>query len=195
MIKCSQCGTENLDGAAFCDNCGFDLRGAVAPPPAAETAVPPVSPPEAGVKCPACGADNVAGEAYCVNCGAELVAVTPTPPPPVEAPPGLNPRLVIADTQAEIPLPAKAEILVGREDPIGGIFPDVDLTPYGADEAGVSRRHCKITLQGTQFSIEDLDTTNFTFVNKQKLTAKTPQPLNHGDEVRLGKLILKFYTS
>jgi pSer/pThr/pTyr-binding forkhead associated (FHA) protein len=87
-------------------------------------------------------------------------------------------------------LPTGDELLIGREDPVSGIFPDVDLTPHGGDEGGVSRQHARLFVQGSDYSIEDLDSTNFTFVNKQKLAPKTRQPVSDGDEIRLGRVTL-----
>jgi len=110
----------------------------------------------------------------------------------------------VAATQVPCPLPAgKAEWLIGREDMVAGVFPDVDVSALGADVGGVSRRHCIIRQQGGppgaggtgQYTIEDLASTNHTFVNKVQLPANVPQPLNSGDEVRLGRLVLNFYAS
>ena len=84
---------------------------------------------------------------------------------------------------------------MGREDPVSNVFPEVDLDPHGGDEGGVSRRHAKFTVQGTQWYIQDLNSTNFTFVNKQKLQPNQLQPVNNGDEVRLGRITLTFFTS
>jgi len=98
----------------------------------------------------------------------------------------------VVSSGAEIPLPAVAEILIGREDPVSGIFPEVDLTPHGGEEGGVSRRHARITFEGGAYSIEDLDSTNFTFVNKQKLAPRARQSLQDGDEIRCGRVNLLF---
>lgn len=91
--------------------------------------------------------------------------------------------------------PGKAEIIIGREDPVSGIFPEVDLTDHGGDEGGVSRRHARIFMQGAQVFIEDLNSTNYTYVNQQRLTPGQPHPLNNGDEVRVGQVKLNFYTA
>jgi pSer/pThr/pTyr-binding forkhead associated (FHA) protein len=99
---------------------------------------------------------------------------------------------VVAASGAEIPLPAKDEILIGREDPVSGIFPDVDLTPHGGDEGGVSRRHARIVVEGGVFYLVDLNSTNFTYLNKQRLAPDTRQPLKDGDEVRCGRVTLLF---
>ena len=103
-----------------------------------------------------------------------------------------GPRLVVTASGAEIPLPAKEEILIGREDPVSGIFPEVDMTPHGGDEGGISRRHARIRVDGGMYFIEDLDSTNYTYVNKQKLVPKTPQVVSDGDEIRLGRVSLIF---
>lgn len=147
------------------------------------------------VKCPACGADNVPGQAFCDGCGASLAA-PPVPPPVPPPPPALGrPRLVVAGTGVQFDFSGKAEILLGREDPVSGVFPDVDLTPHGGEEGGVSRRHAKVSVRGNQWLIEDLNSTNFTFVNNQKVNPGVPQPLNDGDQVRLGRVVLTFQTS
>jgi pSer/pThr/pTyr-binding forkhead associated (FHA) protein len=102
--------------------------------------------------------------------------------------------LVVAASGAEIPLPVGEELLIGREDPVSGIFPDVDLTPHGGDEGGVSRQHARLIIESGSYFVEDLDSTNFTFVNKQKLTPKTRQPLSDGDEIRCGRVALVLKT-
>jgi pSer/pThr/pTyr-binding forkhead associated (FHA) protein len=96
--------------------------------------------------------------------------------------------LVVVDSGAEIPLPVGDEILVGREDPVSGVYPDIDLTPHGGEEAGVSRRHARLIVESGSYFVEDLDSTNFTFVNKKKLAAKSREPVGDGDEIRFGRI-------
>ncbi len=104
-------------------------------------------------------------------------------------------RLVVAASQAHLGMAANQnEWLLGREDPVAGVWPDVDLSPHGGDSGGVSRQHCMIRRQGAQYTIEDLGSTNYTRINKVQLVAHTPQVLNHGDEIMLGRVILNFYT-
>ncbi len=165
------------------------------PPPEAEPEAPPPPAPAEAPGCPACGEEVEAGDAFCSSCGYALKAAPIPPPaaeeavaPPVAGPAPAGPRLVIADSGAEIPLPTGDEILVGREDPVSGIYPDVDLTPHGGEEGGVSRQHARITVEGGNYFVEDLDSTNFTFVNKQKLAPKTRQPVGDGDEIRFGRV-------
>jgi predicted nucleic acid-binding Zn ribbon protein len=189
---CPACGADVLPGEAFCANCGASLaQGPVAPEPEPEVEPEPEAPP----LCPACGTEIEPGDAFCSTCGFALKAVAPVAKPAEEvaavvppAPVTAGPRLVLADSGAEIPLPAGEEILVGREDPVSGVYPDIDLTPHGGEQAGVSRRHARLIVEGGSYFVEDLDSTNFTFVNKQKLAAKTRQPVGDGDEIRFGRI-------
>jgi hypothetical protein len=86
-----------------------------------------------------------------------------------------------------------AESHIGRWDADGGIFPDVDLDSDDP-EAKVSRRHARITLNDGKYVLEDLGSTNGTFVNRGKrLSPGTRQPLNDGDEIIVGKTFLRFH--
>lgn len=103
-------------------------------------------------------------------------------------------RLVIPGTNVSMPLsPGKYEFIVGREDPISNIFPDIDLTDYGGDEGGVSRQHARITLQGNLYYITDMQSTNFTYINQQRLQPNLPTLLKNGDQIRFGRTTLIFY--
>ncbi|MCS7283021.1 MAG: zinc ribbon domain-containing protein [Anaerolineae bacterium] len=232
---CPSCGAPVIPGEAFCNNCGAALSpmppapAASVPPtmptPPSAVPFPPPSTPGIGVQtCPQCGALVEPGSAFCDMCGARLVvgpapAPQPPTPPPAYPPPGpttiptpgyppaappqvpyppayptagaVSGKLIVQGTNAVLPFPpGKSEILIGREDPVSNIFPDIDLTPHGGDEGGVSRRHARIFAQGNQLFIEDLNSTNYTYVNQQKLTPGQPHPLKDGDEVRLGKVRL-----
>jgi len=221
MPRCPNCGSQQPDGAAFCDECGEAL-GSVAPSPQpVAPAYPPTVPAMNGVGglvCSKCGEPLEPDSAFCDMCGQPVgapaqggppVAPPPAydyPQPPQPAQPASIPsqpsygapaqaRLVIQDGQASFPLrPDKPEIIMGREDPISSVFPDIDLTDYGGDDKGVSREHARISFRGGQAFIEDLGSTNHTFVNQKELAPRQPHPLNNGDEVRLGRLKLTFYT-
>lgn len=104
-------------------------------------------------------------------------------------------RLVVTSSGVQLPLAGKQEFYIGREDPIGQFFPDADLTPHGGDAGGVSRKHARIVVYGNQVMFEDLNSTNGSFVNKVKVQPGQPVPLSDGAEVRLGKVVLTFYTS
>ena len=84
------------------------------------------------------------------------------------------------------------EAYIGRWDADSGIFPDVDLDADDP-EAKVSRRHARITRRGSQYFIEDLGSTNGTFINRgRRLLPGDRQPLDDGDEIIIGKTFLRF---
>jgi pSer/pThr/pTyr-binding forkhead associated (FHA) protein len=109
-----------------------------------------------------------------------------------KAPPVKQPKLIVAGSGTLLDLGGKTEVLIGREDPIAGIFPQIDMTAHGGQKSGVSRQHAKISKQGNQWMIEDLNSVNHTYVNKKRVTPDSPHPLNKGDEIRLGRAILRF---
>ncbi|MCS7223670.1 MAG: zinc ribbon domain-containing protein [Armatimonadetes bacterium] len=188
-VKCPQCGTENLDGAFYCDECGASLQEAVpteGPAPVPEEAP---SPAPGEKRCPSCGHGNPADAQFCENCGATLAPEAAEPVPPA-AP---SPRLVVVPTGQEIPLDlSKGQVLIGRTDQVSRVFPDVDLTPYGGYDAGVSRRHCLITQTAGTFFVQDLDSTNGTKLNGSTLAPHQPQVIKDGDTLELGILQLVF---
>jgi diguanylate cyclase (GGDEF)-like protein len=59
------------------------------------------------------------------------------------------------------------------------------------DQESISRHHARITFDGTQYWVQDLNSTNGTFVND---AAVKEQRLRDGDQVRIGRSILKFMT-
>jgi predicted component of type VI protein secretion system len=219
-VKCSL-GHDNPDGSAFCDECGEPLNSAVpeasAPAPVAPAQVAPAQASAGTQTCPSCGAENPAGEAFCSNCGVSLLGA-PAPAaadsfaPPVAAPVNdqnvpsqaapapaaasgaLQARLIVEANNQEFDLSGKDIITIGREDAVSNIYPDVDMTPHGGEEGGVSRLHARIFVENGQYLLEDENSTNFTFLNRQRLAGKTPTPLHDNDEVRLGRVLLRFKT-
>ena len=107
--------------------------------------------------------------------------------------PPTNPRLVFDNGQGEIPLPmGKTEITIGREDPISGIHPEIDLTPFGGESGGVSRQHARLINSGGQWSIVDLGSTNYTRVDGLRIEPGAPHPLKDGARLQFGRLTVTF---
>ena len=57
------------------------------------------------------------------------------------------------------------------------------------DQESISRHHARISFDGERHVIEDLGSTNGTFVNERKLERSV---LNDGDQVKVGRSILKY---
>ncbi len=75
----------------------------------------------------------------------------------------------------------EGETIVGREAGLG-----LSLT----GETSVSRNHAKFVRVGNQVTLEDLGSTNGSFVNGSKLTAATV--LRPGDEIRFGAITFRY---
>ncbi len=72
----------------------------------------------------------------------------------------------------------RRSLLMGRD-------PSSDLP---INDVEVSRRHARLIAQANGYAIEDLGSTNGTFVNEQRI--KTAVPLRPGDLVRLGDKVI-----
>jgi S1-C subfamily serine protease len=73
---------------------------------------------------------------------------------------------------------------LGAAGAVIGRDPGVDIIAAPADEQFVSRRHCLIRREGTDWVIEDLNSSNGTHVNG---TLVTRVVLEDGDEVQIGR--------
>jgi len=100
-------------------------------------------------------------------------------------------QIVVESVGHRIKVPLKPEILLGREDVSTDTYPEVDLTPYGAVEKGVSRRHAQIVLHDGELTVQDVGSVNGTFLNGHRLTPYQAAPINSGDVLQLGTLVLQ----
>jgi pSer/pThr/pTyr-binding forkhead associated (FHA) protein len=102
--------------------------------------------------------------------------MTPSPTRPAKA---FALRFISGKYQGgEFPLPAQGEIVIGRSS-------ELDMVLV---EDMVSRRHSKITVANDQIFIQDLGSTNGTFVNGEKIKRAK---LNEGDRILIGTSIIK----
>jgi hypothetical protein len=182
MITCERCGTQNLDGSRYCDECGAAMWLAGKPTP---------RPP------PGNGASGQSRDIpVTVMRAAKPVSAVVSPP---------SAQVVITDKNAQATLVIERgnsagkqfplnhpESNIGRWDADGGVFPDVDLDSDDP-EAKVSRRHARISVRDGQYAIEDLGSTNGTFVNRgRRLKPGESHLLKDGDEIIVGKTFLRF---
>jgi len=77
----------------------------------------------------------------------------------------------------------RSEVVVGRD-------PSVDLP---ISSPAVSRRHARLIREGDGYVLEDLGSSNGTFVNDQKLMGR--RPLKSGDQIRLGQAVTLVYAA
>ncbi|HYK85022.1 MAG TPA: protein kinase [Ktedonobacteraceae bacterium] len=94
--------------------------------------------------------------------------------------------LVVLSTGQPIPLTGEL-MVVGRQDPILGIFPEVNL----ADKT-VGRRHAYLRNQQGTFTVEDLNALNKTRLNGITLTPHEERILKDGDILRFGSVEVRF---
>lgn len=255
MIRCDNCGTNNIEGSEYCDECGMGLECAPAPRSRRREVVPVYQPPSAvdnepissntmegplpappsfttstSIPKPAMPArerrpavDSRAGGSSSRrsqtnegsvsairsnkrrdNPGAETFALSSSPETgelesnakpvrEIDVARGLA-RLIVergGRVGREFPITG-IETNIGRWDADSGIFPDVDLDEDDP-EAKVSRRHARIVTHNSQYFIEDLGSTNGTFVNRgRRLLPGKRHMLQNGDEIIVGKTFLKF---
>jgi hypothetical protein len=153
-----------------------------APPP--PPAPPPAPPPVAAAPAPA---------------EAPPLAPAPAPAPAAAAPPaaaptipaGAEPRLLVLRGQkrsVEYPI-YEGQNFIGRADekPV-----DIDLEDQEPpDRIWSSRQHALIILENGKMTIEDLNSSNGTFLNRAKIYPAQPQPLKPNDVIQIGNVQLK----
>lgn len=188
MIRCQTCGTENTDGSQYCDECGAKLVSNYE----TRTDIPkfqpqyPETPVFKGANVTSVGIPPIVEELKVkensFSTGESSVKK------------GIHASLLIergGSVGTEFTLSA-AESYIGRWDADNGVFPDVDLDAHDP-EAKVSRRHARILYHEGKYSVEDLGSTNGTFVNRgRRLIPGNAHNLNDGDEIIVGKTFLRF---
>lgn len=213
MIKCSECGYENMDGLDYCDGCGAKLEPAGAPaeaepaaaaPQEAEQAAPTAQ-PEAEASAPAAEAEGAAPEPEAGEAAEAKESEAPTgelTPEAAPAEPAPEAAAVAAAFKAKFVVVRggrkgqefqleNGNNLVGRWDPDTGSFPEVDLDADDP-EAKISRKHALVRIEEGKITIEDIGSLNGTYVNRQpRLQPGSPSEIKTGDEVIVGKTFLK----
>ena len=166
---CPNCQAVSAPDSLFCEACGYDFttgampRGAVPPAPAEADPAAALTPAGPEVSSPV---------------GAGAAGELPTPhapgiPPavPLEwvAEVWIDPEwYAVQDAEEAMPSPGLPTVvpltirsaLVGRVSASKNIIPDVDCT----SDSGVSRRHAQLSTDGRRWFVEDLGSSNGTFI-------------------------------
>ena len=152
--------------------------------------------------CAHCGWENFEGIIYCDRCGVALVRlplgtrVLPESPEKGRTdtlgPDGVI-ILQIGSDPLSLMVQIRREIVLGRVARASEQATYLDLTPFGGEDAGVSRRHARLLRDGRAVYLMDLKSTNGTRVNGEPLAAGVEKRLRDGDEVRLGRLAVFVY--
>ena len=168
-LECPNCTAQNPPGALFCEACGYDFTTGAMPRVSGEAA--PLAQSTEGVSgdlgdseepssvqntpgAPASSVQNASEEAKAFDWLAE-VWIDPDWYRTQEAEdPCPSPGLPII-----IPLRSRS-VLMGRVSQSRNTHPEIDLS----SDPGVSRRHAQLTTDGTRWFVEDLGSSNGTFV-------------------------------
>jgi len=114
-------------------------------------------PNDALIVCQKCGQSTPADSEWCDQCGAKISAATPAVPPPSEM---------------------LREWIVGS---------DPEQCQIHVDRSTVSRRHCALRLREGAYYLEDLDSSNRTFVNDEPIFGEVE--VSREDRITLGKSV------
>lgn len=199
--NCPNCGATVQTDATFCGQCGYNLQPQSSVEEEAAVALPPTAvsvPPELEISAP------------------ELEISAPPPPPPLPEVPAAPPVPAPAPAPAPVSAPAPAatgnaktqlQVITARvlhvqtntqiELPPGlpvihlgkpndRVPPDIDVAGFPNSEV-VSRIHADIRVEGDAFYIEDVGSSNGTYINNLPLPPGNRHRLRPGDRISLGK--------
>jgi hypothetical protein len=158
MIDCGTCQHGNITGAVFCAECGESLGGE-------------------DLFIPAITEEHVTKE---------LRKKAPRPEPAARVYSWIS--LHFMGSGKIVPLASRNEFILGRLTEDSPILPDVDLTPYRAGTAGVSRLHAMVKREANKAMVMDLGSSNGTYINGQRIRPDVNVPLSHQDVIALGAL-------
>jgi ABC-type multidrug transport system ATPase subunit/pSer/pThr/pTyr-binding forkhead associated (FHA) protein len=165
MNICPFCNSTNKPGSKFCNRCGKPL---------------PVSQPTPTAICPQCHLPIGQTSRFCPNCGHSMIL----PPPPVAGAPGTQ-LIKQSEMALVIRFPGGGE----QRHPLSpGQTTRLGRNPGNEiriNFPGVSGQHLTMELVNDILTVTDLDSTNGTEINGQKIRPNTPMPLRPGDIMRI----------
>jgi pSer/pThr/pTyr-binding forkhead associated (FHA) protein len=184
--RCPRCGRENDPKLAFCLDCGQALAAAKPRP-------------ESPFTCASCGGPLQSGHRFCGSCGKPVLPPSQPTPQQVGGVASGSPALTpIPFTLARVAPRTSGRIrlvLVRNDGQPGAVFVvERDEAICGRsegdlrlpDDPTVSPRHARFTVTEGGLRVEDLGSVNGTF-----LRLKAPRRLAIGDELRVGRQLLR----
>lgn len=192
--SCPACGTKApYEGAKYCPECGTKLgEGAVSSKDRLVKSL-------AGERGPQLETDRLSFDPRKIPFGparfeaaktaeaARFVRLPDRPDDDEEAEPGPPWRILLISANRDLKplgLEIRGEVIVGRKMP--GSNPDLDLSPYGGVQLGVSRRHALLRPSKAELLVVDLVSSNGTYCNGSKLDAGMPRALKDLDVLSFG---------
>lgn len=162
------------------------------------------------ILCPNCHNKEMPGAYFCSECGTPLISMEflstrmINKPVEIKVEPMDYPETLIIRNKAKqkdpnislhlvesgkiIHLNDRKEFTLGRAVEGQSLIPDVDLSPYDAFSQGVSRMHVTLRIVNGAVYVSDMDSSNGTRLNGQKIIPHVEYSVNHGDLVTLGKM-------
>lgn len=175
MIQCPLCRKENPEAHRFCIRCAKDLSelggGSV-----------PGDEPAEGAPCANCDKRNGPGHRFCHGCGIPLSGApaggrTETTLSLTRSGTSRREILHIRPDGSTVAYPLEKEVRIGR----------ADATLCFPDDKRMSRAHAAVKLEGDQAVLEDLGSTNGTFVR-----VRGEVELRPGDVLLLGDQLFQY---
>jgi pSer/pThr/pTyr-binding forkhead associated (FHA) protein len=101
--------------------------------------------------------------------------------------------LYIDDADEPLLVRMSRQTILGRYSSQGSAQPQIDLTPYGAFDKGISRMHAILKKSKNGLEIEDLASANGTWLNTKRLQPYMATPLRSGDHIRIGQIEIEIH--
>jgi len=162
MLTCIKCNNQNPEGSILCDNCHEPLIGAQSN---SET-------------CIHCGVVLNAGDSFCTACGN---------PQNQQTPPANACRTITLSLEDGTRL---ADIKEGESRIIGRNSGESDISLSHLPEADcISRKHARVKVENNALVVEDLRSTNNTFIDGKLIPPGQPVTAPTGSKIELaGKI-------
>ncbi len=197
IIACPSCNTPIQADASFCGQCGYDLReGADNTGNTPDFELPDLIEPDPLVVLEPVGLESVSKPVEPVAASqstsaapdtevSELPAVTPPPVINATQLQTLTARLRQVQTGTLIEIPRELSVVrIGK--PNDQTPPDVDVAGFPNSEV-VSRVHANLRVEGDVYYLEDVGSSNGTYINGLPLPVGNRHRLRPGDRIAFGK--------